>query len=945
MESSLPREQRKWAAVSASASSSYSSFSCVNNHHFLSASRQYTVVMEFLFFVTVVNLVCFSQSGVLAESLKSRSEFDALYSLRGSLGIQARDWPRRNDPCAKWKGVHCEDGRVIGLTLTGLHRTKRGNASASFAVDGLRRLTRLSSFISTDFSLPGAIPDWFGTSGLNDSLTVIDICRASINGSLPDSLGYLKRLKILKLSSNQLNGVIPENLGHLKELRVIDMSLNRLTGSIPMSMGKLSKLHDLDLSSNFLNGLIPPKLMNLPNLKSLVLSKNNLNGSIPGMIGDSSLLITLDLSHNNLSGPFPVELNSTQSLKFLNLGSNFLSGALLGDIFINLPNLTSLVLSHNNFSDAIPKSFWALSNMQLIDVSYNNFTGILPKSFAKNPNASVLEIDLSHNFYYDHLPVGTEKLIKNLRHLDISHNYFDGDMKFRKGDNATVLQNCFTGEDVIDQRSKRECRMFYDSIGVEYDEPEIPSPTPSPTPSPSPGKKNNWPWYYSLAISLVALSLVVLLGLVIWCSRRHEAVSAENETHGRGFPQISSASFPSSVDSITYDKIQKATLNFNANLFMKKGHSGELYHGNLENGTPIVVKKIDHHVAEKELYLVELDVFTRVLHTRLAPYLGHCLNNESEKYIIYKYLPNLDLATAFYIKSTQDEDEIKSLDWITRQKIAIGVAEALVYLHHECVPPIVHRDVQASSILLDDKFEVRLGSLSEACTQEIDGQSNVITRLFRPSQPSGTSSSGSKIVTPAYDIYCFGKVLLELVTGRLGISACDETSLNEKFAEIMPYINLSEKDQITNIIDPTLIVAEDLIEEVLAMAIVAKSCLNPKASRRPPIKAVLKVLQNPLKVTREESISGSSRIMISSQGSWNMSLFGSWRSISEMTTPVPVKEIPDQFVTAAKKSPNEVHAEPQTTNAVRLTKSLERIQAANGLRNLRKVMRVGYFSL
>jgi len=125
-----------------------------------------------------------------------------------------------------------------------------------------------------------------------------------------------------------------------------------------------------------------------------------------------------------------------------------------------------------------------------------------------------------------------------------------------------------------------------------------------------------------------------------------------------------------------------------------------------------------------------------------------------------------------------------------------------------------------------------------------------------------------------------GKVLLELVTGKLGISGSNDASTTEWLDRTIQYINVYEKEVITKIVDPSLIVDEDLLEEVWAMAIVAKSCLNPKPSKRPLVRYVLKALENPLKVVREEN-TGSARLRAgSSRGSWNAAFFGSWRHSS-----------------------------------------------------------------
>lgn len=137
---------------------------------------------------------------------------------------------------------------------------------------------------------------------------------------------------------------------------------------------------------------------------------------------------------------------------------------------------------------------------------------------------------------------------------------------------------------------------------------------------------------------------------------------------------------------------------------------------------------------------------------------------------------------------------------------------------------------------------------------------------------------GSPSATCAYDMYCFGKVLLELVTGKLGISGSNDAATAEWLDRTLRCIGTYERESLTKLIDPSLVLDEDLTQEVWATAVIAKSCLDPKPSRRPSARYVLKALENPLEVTRMNSHSNSARLRTSSsRASWQGAFFGSWR--------------------------------------------------------------------
>ncbi|CAK9326440.1 unnamed protein product [Citrullus colocynthis] len=830
-------------------------------------------------FLLLLLLLCFEPA---FQQLSLRTERVALLNLRSSLGLRSKDWPIKADHCSVWNGIKCQNGRVVGINVSGFRRTRIGSRNPQFVVDALANLTLLQSFNASNFLLPGVIPDWFGSS--LKSLQVLDLRSCSILGPIPLSFGNLTNLTTLYLSNNKLNGTIPASVGQLVHLSVLDLSHNELTGSIPLSFSSLENLSFLDLSSNRLDGSIPPLIGSIRQLQNLNLSSNNITSSLPASLGDLDRLVDLDLSFNKLSGLLPHDLRSMRSLQRMVIGNNLLGGSLPKDLFPSLRQLQALVLNDNDFTGAVPDILFLMPGLRLLDVSGNNFTGMLPNSsLASNSNGGTLNI--SRNLFYGSLmPV-----IERFSAVDLSGNYFEGRVPNFLPRDASLRSNCL--QNVSSQRTLSDCSSFYTEKGLSFDNFGKPNSIQPPLAEKS-GKNNKRVIILASVLGgigfiVLLVLLVVLLFLYIGGKRatgNQRGVSVGPIPTGSCEPPPGlSINFASLGDVFTDKQLLQATGGFSDENLIKLGHSGDLFRGVLDNGANVVIKKIDLRTVKKETYLVELDLFSNVSHTRLVPLLGHCLDNEHEKYLVYKYMPNGDLASSLVRKTNVDDENIQSLDWITRLKIALGAAEGLAYMHHECSPPLVHRDVQASSILLDDKFEVRLGSLSEVCAQEGDSHQNRISRLLRLPQSSEQGSSGSQTSVCSYDVYCFGKVLLELVTGKVGISATPDTQLKEFYDQTFPYISIHDKELVSKIIDPNLIVDEDFLEEVWAMAVVAKSCLNPKPSRRPQMRYILKALENPLKVVREES-SGSARLRATSSRSWNAALFGSWRqSLSDLT--------------------------------------------------------------
>lgn len=634
------------------------------------------------------------------QPLSSPTERASLFDLRSSLGLRSKDWPRKADPCSSWTGITCENGRVIGINISGFRRTRIGRRNPQFSVDSLANLTLLQSFNASNFLLPGPIPNLFGLQ--LSSLRMLDLRSCSINGAIPSSIGNLTNLTGLYLSHNNLTGTIPNALGQLLSLSVLNLSRNFLTGFVSSSFASLGNLSSLDISTNFLSGSIPPAIGALKRLQFLNLSGNGLMSSIPSELGNISGLVDLDLSFNSLSGAVPPELSRLRSLQILNLGNNILDGPLPQNLFpTTTSNLQIVVLRQNNFSGALPDLLWSLPRLSFLDISGNNFTGVLPNS-SSSPNATTAaQLNISNNLFYGNL----SPILRRFSLVDLSSNYFEGRV-LDSVLNVSLDTNCL--QNVSNQRTTEECASFYARRGLTFDNFGRPNSTAPPA-AESSRKSNRKKIILAAVLGGFGLVAILLLLLVVFllCTRKRgnsnqRGVGVGPAPTGSSPPPPSlSINFINVGDSFTIQQLLQATGDFSDANLIKHGHSGDLFSGVLESGVSIVVKRIDAQSTKKDSYLVELDFFSKISHSRFVPLLGHCLENENEKFLVYKQMPNRDLSNSLYYRNaTSDDGTLQSLDWITRLKIATGAAEALSYLHHECNPPFVHRYFRLAARLI-----------------------------------------------------------------------------------------------------------------------------------------------------------------------------------------------------------------------------------------------------
>ncbi|XP_021298186.1 probable receptor-like protein kinase At1g80640 [Herrania umbratica] len=283
-----------------------------------------------------------------------------------------------------------------------------------------------------------------------------------------------------------------------------------------------------------------------------------------------------------------------------------------------------------------------------------------------------------------------------------------------------------------------------------------------------------------------------------------------------------------SVAVIEYQLLEVATNNFHESNVLGEGGRGRVYKARFDEKFLAAVKKLDGggQDAERE-FENEVDWLVKIQHQNIVSLLGYCIHGEM-RLLVYEMMQNGSLESQLH-GPTQGS----ALTWHLRMKIAIDVARALEYLHEHCSPPVVHRDIKSSNILLDSNFNAKLSDFGLAVTT---GAQNKNVKL------SGTLG----YVAPEYllegkltdksDVYAFGVVLLELLIGKKPLEKMSPTQCQSLVTWAMP--QLTDRSKLPNIVDPVIKETMDL-RHLYQVAAVAVLCIQPEPSYRPLITDVL----------------------------------------------------------------------------------------------------------
>ncbi|WOK95059.1 hypothetical protein Cni_G03766 [Canna indica] len=727
-----------------------------------------------------------------ASQLPPAQNTDAFYVFEffRQMGVKPSTTSSDSSDVCSWRGVSCKGDKVIRLEGPG-------------------------------FGFSGPIKET--TLGKLDMLQVLDLSNNKITG-LSGDLAGLGNLTNLNLSSNKISGTLPMNIGNFELMESLDLSHNQFSGEISAQLSSLSKLRVLNLSRNSLGMSIPDAILDCTSLVSVDLSNNKLSGSLPSGFGAAfKSLSTLDLSGNQLNGSMP-DFSGLNSITYLDLSGNNFHG-----------NISQVLdLSKNHIAGNIPEMNTA--KLQVIDLSVNNLTGEIPKSLQHKLSSMV-----KFNFSYNNLSYCGEKF------------------------SLEVLSSSFIG-------SQNGCPIAVNPDSIASKE----------------RKHKSLKLGLSIAFSLFFL-LTGLIYLTFACRKRAgtwvvKQISHKEEQNGSGpfhfqtdsttwvadiklATSVPVAIFEKPLLNITFSDLLNVTSNFDRGTLLAEGRFGPVHHGFLPGGIHVAMKVLVHGSAVSDQDAAkELERLGQIKHPNLVPLAGYCLTGD-QRIVIYDYMENGNLQNLLHdlplgVRSTEDwtsdtwEQDNAGLQSITtegmttwrfRHKIALGAARALAFLHHGCFPQIVHRDVKASSIYLDSALEPRLADfgLSSIAGASIDLEMSQRSTGYAPPELSEPDNASA---TTKSDIYGFGVVLFELITGKKPIG--DEYAEERESTLVSWARTLVKANQLARLIDPKIRETgpEKQMEEALKIAYL---CTADLPLKRPSMQQIVGLLKDIEPVTVE----------------------------------------------------------------------------------------------
>ncbi|XP_009148405.1 putative proline-rich receptor-like protein kinase PERK11 [Brassica rapa] len=309
--------------------------------------------------------------------------------------------------------------------------------------------------------------------------------------------------------------------------------------------------------------------------------------------------------------------------------------------------------------------------------------------------------------------------------------------------------------------------------------------------------------------------------------------SLGNPKPGRGTPD--SAVIGTSKIPFTFEELSEITEGFSKRFVIGEGGFGCVFKGILSEGKPIAIKQLKSISAEGyREFKAEVEIISRVHHRHLVSLVGYCIC-EQHRFLIYEFVPNNTLDYHLHGK------DLPVLEWTRRVKIAIGAAKGLAYLHEDCHPKIIHRDIKSSNILLDDEFEAQVADFGLARLNDT-AQSHISTRVMGTFGYLAPEYASSGKLTDRSDVFSFGVVLLELITGRKPVDTSQPLGEESLVEWARPrLIEAIEKGDISEVVDPRL-EKHYIEEEVYRMIETAASCVRHSALKRPRMVQVVRAL-------------------------------------------------------------------------------------------------------
>ncbi|KAA0044647.1 hypothetical protein IC582_017186 [Cucumis melo] len=700
-----------------------------------------------------------------------------------------------------------------------------------------RSLGKLEALEELDLSeneLTGTIPsDLYNLKELTD----FSLMENDLRGEIPQALGDLPNLVSLRLWNNSFTGPLPQKLGSNDKLLQVDVSSNMLTGPIPPDLCHGNKLFKLILFSNKLEHELPASLANCTSLIRFRIQNNRLNGSIPYGFGLLENLTFADFSNNNFSGEIPADIGNAVRLQYLNISQNAFgtslpeniwnstrleifsasSSKIIGKIpdFISCRSIYKIELQDNNLNSSIPWTIGHCEKLITLNLSRNSLTGIIPWEISTLPG--ITAIDLSHNSLTGTIPSNFQNC-STIESFNVSYNMLTGPIPSTGTTFPALHPSSFIGNDgLCGEIVSKPCGTDTLTAGAIEVRPQQPRRAAG------------------AIVWIMAGAFGIGLFILVAGTRCFQA------NYNRRFGDREEGTGPWKLTAFQ-------RLNFTAEEVLEcltmtdkilgMGSTGTVYKAEMPGGEIIAVKKLwgkyKENIRRRRGVLAEVDVLGNVRHRNIVRLLGCCSNRECTM-LLYEYMPNGNLDDLLHGKN---KGENLGADWMTRYKIALGVAQGICYLHHDCDPVIVHRDLKPSNILLDGEMEARVADFGVAKLIQTDESMSVIAGSYGYIAPEYAYTLQ---VDEKSDIYSYGVVLMEILSGK--------RSVDSEFGDgnsIVDWVRskIKIKDGVSQILDKNAGAScVSVKEEMIQMLRISLLCTSRNPADRPSMRDVVLMLQ------------------------------------------------------------------------------------------------------